>query len=857
MNFVDNLSRFGDAPALISDADGVVTYADLASGVERSVAELQALGGGERRLVAAAAQLSVPYIVAYLAALQARCPIIAARDGDDRAGSDITSRYRPHIRLDGHTHRWEATGHDGPALHPDLALLLSTSGSMGSPKLVRLSAANLQANAGAIAQFLDLQPGDRGLLSLPLHYSYGLSVLHSHLAVGASLYVTGQPIVSPGFLDAVEAARCTNMAGVPHSFALFEQIGLRNREMPDLRFMTVAGGALDPDLVRDYARFMQRRGGRFFVMYGQTEATARMAYLPPDAVRSHPDHIGIAIPGGHFELVDAAGKPIEGSNVVGELVYAGPNVMMGYAESSDDLALGTMQDRLKTGDLAQRSPEGFYRIAGRLARFSKIAGLRISHDAIEQRLLGQGLSAAVTGDDVRIQIAVEGRTSPAGLRLEIARGIGVPADSIELADLDRLPRTSTGKIDYPALTHLVTARNATAQPASDKVESIEGAFATTFFPRRVQPHDSFNSLGGDSLAHVQIALALEQQIGRLPKNWENTSITVLAARAPRPRRAWESLDPAIVLRAVAIVLVVLHHATLWPLSGGAATLLVLVGFSLARFQSRRLFAGDVTSVLRDALLRNVMLYLPIVLIYCIVTQQFLWPSLLLVGNTGLTDYSVVGGFLWTYWFVDAYAQIIVLVAGLFLIGPARRWIMRNPLAAGLIATAFALPLRWYGPLFWNTGPMQPYMTIAILYLPAFGWAIHFAETRVAKWLLTFATLVVMPLVLFMSKTQYLEPWVRCGTLMFACLLLTWRVHIPLPSFVAALVRRISAASYHIYLFHVIALYALFDPNGIIPGWQPELRFLSGLGLGLLAFQADRWLRRRPLASRRTRMQAAE
>src|SRR5262245_859397 len=139
MTFANNLRRFGEAPALISDADGVVTYADLAARVDRSVAELQALGGGQRRLAVAAAHLSIPYIVAYIAALKARCPIIAARDGDDRANSDIAGRYRPDIRFNAETLRWEETGHEGPALHPDLALLLSTSGSMGSPKLVRLS----------------------------------------------------------------------------------------------------------------------------------------------------------------------------------------------------------------------------------------------------------------------------------------------------------------------------------------------------------------------------------------------------------------------------------------------------------------------------------------------------------------------------------------------------------------------------------------------------------------------------------------------------------------------------------------------------------------------------------------------
>jgi hypothetical protein len=609
--------------------------------------------------------------------------------------------------------RWEATGSAAPALHPDLALLLSTSGSMGSPKLVRLSAENLQANAESIAEFLELRGDDRGLLSLPLHYSYGLSVLHAHLAVGASLYVTAQPIISPGFLDNVAGAGCTNIAGVPHSYALFEEIGLRRHALPSLRLMTGGGGALAPDRVRDYARFMQARGGRLFVMYGQTEATARMAYLPPEAALTHADHIGIAIPGGRFELIDEKDQRIDRPNQVGELVYSGPNVMMGYAEMRADLALGATLDRLRTGDLATRGPEGFFRIAGRCARFSKIAGFRIGHDDLERRFRQRGYVAAVTGDDARILVALEGSAAIADLRDEIARDAGIPADRIRIAVCHALPRTTTGKIDYAGGC---MPGDGERRRCADRRRPIQEAYAATFFPRRVRREDSFNSLGGDSLAHVQLALALEQNLGRCRKDWEDSSIGDLAAKAAPKPSPGKQLDAAHLLRAGAVLLVALHHATLWPIPGGAATLLVLVGWSLARFQAPRLFTGKVGPMLRAAA-SHLLLYLPIVIIYSFATDRFLWPSLLLIGNTGIADYDIVGGFLWIYWFVEVYAQTILLVAGLFLIAPLRRWIAAHPLAAGLIATAFALVLRHYTPAVWDAGEMKNLMTTMVLYMP--------------------------------------------------------------------------------------------------------------------------------------------
>jgi hypothetical protein len=244
------------------------------------------------------------------------------------------------------------------------------------------------------------------------------------------------------------------------------------------------------------------------------------------------------------------------------------------------------------------------------------------------------------------------------------------------------------------------------------------------------------------------------------------------------------------------------------------------------------------------------------------TDRFLWPSLLLIGNTGIAEYDIVGAFLWTYWFVEAYAQTVLLVAGLFLIGPLRRWSAAHPLAAGLVATALALALRHFTPAVWDAGEMKNLMTATVLYMPALGWAICFAETRKAKAALSLVAIAVAGFILFTGYWQAAALWIRAGILVGACLLLIWRVQLLLPGLLAGMLRRISAASYHIYLIHTIPMVLLFDGTQLDPLTQ-ALRFGAGVAGGLAVYALDRILRRQiPRAlpgfmATRRRLQAAE
>jgi len=307
--FAARLAAFGDRVALRTP-ERTITYAGLAELVARRAADL----GTTRRLVLLAGANRVEPLVTYLAALSAGHPVILVPGDNPGNLAGVVEAYDPDVVVDpdgGLTERRPGTAHD---LHPELALLLSTSGSTGSPKLVRLSTDNVQANAESIAEYLAIRPSDVAATTLPMHYCYGLSVIHSHLLAGASLMLTSLSVVDGCFWEQFRAAGATTFAAVPYTFDLLDRVGFESMDLPSLRYVTQAGGRLAPDRVRRFAELGRRRGWDLFVMYGQTEATARMAYLPPDLALTSPGSIGIPVPGGSFHLEPLPEMPLSRSD---------------------------------------------------------------------------------------------------------------------------------------------------------------------------------------------------------------------------------------------------------------------------------------------------------------------------------------------------------------------------------------------------------------------------------------------------------------------------------------------------------------------------------------------------------------
>lgn len=456
-----NLDHPSENLAIISPGAGLqVTYGKFRSDVEEMMATMPPRE--KKALIMLLAQNRYECMVVYLASLRLGHAILLVESTlNHELLVHLIDRYRPDFiygssndqqfsgyRKTAHNQLaiWEKQDKETLAIHDSLAVLLNTSGSTGSPKLVRLSFENLQANALSIASYLTLTCDEKPITSLPMAYSYGLSVINSHLLVGAALVLTEHSVLRREFWEEIDTFGCTSFAGVPYSYQLLLQTGLLKNKGASLRTLTQAGGALAPSYIRQMSDFASQRGLRFFVMYGQTEATARIAYVPFDQLQDKIGSIGIAIPGGELKT----------DSETSELIYTGPNVMMGYAESREDLAKGDeLGGVLHTGDLARQDDDGFFYITGRMKRFLKLFGKRFNLDEVEQILNGKfKLPFACFGSDDQLSVAFEGAdTNIATVTSTVCDVFALPRTAIRVLAMERLPRTSRDKTDYSALAN--------------------------------------------------------------------------------------------------------------------------------------------------------------------------------------------------------------------------------------------------------------------------------------------------------------------------------------------------------------------------------------------------------------------
>lgn len=338
-------------------------------------------------------------------------------------------------------------------LRDELCLLLTTSGSTGSPKLVRQSYQNVFANAQSIAEYLKLDETERPITTLPMNYTYGLSIINSHLLVGAAVLITDKTLVQKEFWKFFKEAGATSFGGVPYTYEMLDRMRFMGTELPSLRTMTQAGGKLTPELHEKFARFAQEHGKKFVVMYGQCEATARMGYLPAEKAVEKKGSMGIAIPGGKFYLIDAQGKEVTVPHTTGELVYEGENVTLGYAECGEELSKGDERGGvLYTGDMAQFDEDGYYYIVGRKKRFLKIYGNRVNLDEIERLIKGKfGIEAASAGIDDHLYLFVLEEAVMEAVKRFVAEKTGLNPAAFHVKTIKEIPKNDSGKIQYREL----------------------------------------------------------------------------------------------------------------------------------------------------------------------------------------------------------------------------------------------------------------------------------------------------------------------------------------------------------------------------------------------------------------------
>lgn len=340
----------------------------------------------------------------------------------------------------------------------DTAVLLSTSGTTGSPKLVRLSYKNIQSNAESIASYLNLNDSEIAITSMPMSYSYGLSVINSHILAGAKIVLTNETIAQKNFWDLFKEFSCTSYAGVPYNYFILERLRFERMSLPSLRYITQAGGKLAPEKIEFFYNISNAKNFKFFVMYGQTEATARISYVPYERLGEKIGSAGIPIPAGKIEIMDGDKLLKTGEN--GEVVYSGPNVMLGYAENREELANGDeLEGTLRTGDIGYLDSDGYLFITGRLKRFIKVLGQRINLDEVEKFLennLSLQVALPVSDDEIYIMIESDNKKVQIKASELVSKTYGFHHSLIKTKCIPKIPVNSSGKKDYPLIKKLFT-----------------------------------------------------------------------------------------------------------------------------------------------------------------------------------------------------------------------------------------------------------------------------------------------------------------------------------------------------------------------------------------------------------------
>lgn len=452
------LEQYGDAVAVISEDETQLTYRQLAQSVSTLAEQLPA-----RALVFCLCDNSPGALMGYLACLNARAvPLMLDKNIAPELLQQLMDIYRPGFvwkqdDAEAGTYQLHDLHQPAPEMDDALALLIATSGSTGSPKLVRQSYQNLLSNTRSIVDYLDIDSHERAFAWLPMNYVYGLSIINTHLAQGATLLLTNSGPVQPTFWRFLKQHAATSLSGVPYSWEILKKLRFTRMDLPSLKTLTQAGGKLRPELQSELAAWAAEKGLRFFVMYGAAEATSRMGFLPTELSVDNPGAMGMAIPGGKFTLEDESGTVITTAGQRGELIYYGENVTLGYATCREDLAKSDeRQGRLATGDLASCDENGVYTIVGRKTRFLKVFGNRVGLDELEHLVLKAfpATECVAVGRDDNVQVFITDAAQTEAVKSYLAQTCQLHHSAFTVKGIDAIPKNPTGKTLYRALEAL-------------------------------------------------------------------------------------------------------------------------------------------------------------------------------------------------------------------------------------------------------------------------------------------------------------------------------------------------------------------------------------------------------------------
>ena len=337
-------------------------------------------------------------------------------------------------------------------LNKNLSVLLSTSGSMGSIKFVKLSRNNLKINTDSIINYLKINNKDSAITNLPISYSYMISVINTHLEAGGSIIISKYSLIEKKFWKILKNSKVTSFNGVPYTYEMLIRIGIKNIKINSLKYLTQAGGKLEKNKLKEIINFCKKHNIKFFSMYGQTEASPRISYLKPEFSEKKIGSIGKGLSGNKIYIINDTGKKILEPYVEGEIICEGKNVFMGYSKNYNDLNRPNEKNyKLKTGDLGFFDKDGFFFITSRISRITKIFGNRIDLGDLESLMKQKGYKVVCLSDNKKIFIFIEKKYNKTNLINTISQITNLNISSFKLIKLKYFPRTSNNKVSYSEL----------------------------------------------------------------------------------------------------------------------------------------------------------------------------------------------------------------------------------------------------------------------------------------------------------------------------------------------------------------------------------------------------------------------
>jgi acyl-CoA ligase (AMP-forming) (exosortase A-associated) len=771
----------------------------------------------------------------------------------------------------------------------NIAGLLYTSGSTGSPKGVVLTHRNFVVANTTIADYLKYRESDRILNLPPYSFGFGLSQLFTSLHKGATAVL--HTYLSPqDMMRTIVADRVTGVSGVPTAMAQLAAMPWPPEAEASIRYISVAGGRMPENATRQLRRDHPQTD--IYLMYGMTE-TLRSTYLAPEEADTRPTSIGKPIPNANISVLRADETPCDPGEV-GELVQKGPLIARGYWNDAARTANvfrpipgDGPEPAVWSGDMVKRDADGFIYFMGRRDEIMKIRGYRVSPVEIEDVVLASGqagLAAALcvpqgeTDQSLVVYVTPKDNQTPdTGAILDHCRA-QLPPYLVPSQILVRsaLPLTANGKLERKKLLaeHLEAQAAAPAPiPAQQampaqagyirrwkdealhllgfqkrRFETAADIFAWNFPGRRIAANDTFLTLEGDSLSYVSVSTGLEKFLGYLPETWEAIPINRLEKmRTTAP--ATSLLRPDIAVRAVALICIVMVHAGNSTITGSSMLLLVLSGVSFARFN----WSSDARRTIVTMTRLAVKIIIPTWIMLAVVftyRHEISWSVLFFSDNLA----NPMRVYWWLpEWFVQVLLQIFVFMGLLSLVPGIARFGHTRRFTFGTIL--FAASVALYAGFAYLASPRLldfDSLPIYFLWLFALGWLIAAAETPGQKlgtyvmMLAALAALITVGRTGDFSMREHGRYWLILGAPV-----LLWAPSVAVPEFIGAIAGLLARATLFIYLFHwpLADFYKIaFHMDTAFGSHNSPLRFVAGFLTSIalwVAWEAT-WRTFRPL-----------